>query len=201
MCNGVQPVYAATYPKSLDSGADNGWILSCYTGISNCVTRSSATALTILDNVSATESADCMNDPRYMTWRVMTIRLKIDGTQSWYRTDSYWNSACTKYSSTWGPGIIMSTTILPTSPVDNNGTTDLGKTFVFAYGDGSGIQFNHLSFSTSPPTGNTSAGSGTNSMSSAPASYTNMSPNMVSENWCISSDLLLAGTTDTSGLA
>jgi len=129
----------------------------------------------------------------------MTIRIKIDGTLVWWRTDSYWNSASTSFSSTWGPGIVMSSHWV--SAADNNGTTNAGKTFVFAYGDGSGIQLNHLTFSTAAPTTNTSAGAGTNSMSTAPASYTNSSPNLVAQNKCISSDLLLAGTTDTSGFA
>lgn len=202
ICKGVQPMYADTYPKSLDSGTDNGWILSCYTGISSCETYSSGTVttLTILDNVTATETTDCLADPRYLTWRLMTIKLKIDGTQSWYRTDSYWNSSCTKYSSTWGPGLLMSTNWI-TANTDNFGATAVGQTFVFAYSDGSGVQFNHLSFGTTPPSTNTTAGSGTNAMTTAPTSYTNSSPNMVSDNLCISSDLLLAGTTDTSSLA
>lgn len=109
ICNGVQPLYAHTYPKSLDSGDQNGWILSCYTGIPQCTNNITAN-LTILNNQGGTtETADCMNDPRYLTWRLMTMKLLINGTQSWYRTDSYWNSAATKYASTWGPGVVMST--------------------------------------------------------------------------------------------
>jgi len=196
-CKGVQPLFAAVYPKNLDTGADNGWMLTCYTGISSCATKSNTTTLTILDNVTATESSDCMNDPRYLTWRVLTMRLKIDGTQVWYRTDSYWNSASTMYSSTWGTGLIMSTNVI-LSTADNNGTTNLGKTFVFAYGDGSGVQFNHLTFGTTPPTTNATAGSGL-ALTTAPTSYTNMSPNMVNNNYCTGSDLLLAGS-DISSL-
>lgn len=94
-----------------------------------------------------------MNDPRYLTWRAMTIKIAIDGTQNWYRVDSYWNSASTEFSSTWGTGLIMSTNFI-NSVNDNVGTTNLGKTFVFAYGDGSGIQFNHLTFGSGPPTSN-----------------------------------------------
>lgn len=149
ICKGVQPLYYTNYPKSLDSGAQNGWILSCYTGIAQCATSVATTTLTILDNVTATESSDCMSDPRYLTWRVMTMKLLIDGSQMWYRVDSYWNSANTALSSTWGTGVIMSTNhILSTN--DNSGTTNLGKTFVFAYGDGSGIQLNHLTFNSGP---------------------------------------------------
>jgi hypothetical protein len=130
----------------------------------------------------------------------MTIKLLINGTQSWYRTDSYWNSAATKYASTWGPGLEMSTN-WKNSTADNNGTDNLGKTFVFAYSDGSGIQFNHLTFGTAPPTSNTTAGSGSNKTSTAPTSYSNDSPNRVEENKCITTDLLLAGTANTSSLA
>lgn len=206
VCRGVAPMFADTYPTALDAGTDNGWMLTCYTGISQCRHTSNGAgnaAPTILDNVTATESTDCMNDPRYLTWRVMTMRLKIDGTQSWYRTDQYWNSAKTQFSSTWGTGLVLSTHDF-LSVNDNTGTTGaatLGKTFVFAYGDGSGIQFNHISFGSTAPTGNTTAGSGTNALTAAPGAYTNTSPNMVNENYCAGTDLMLAGTADTSSLS
>jgi len=198
MCKGVRPVYAATYPQDIDSGADNGWLLTCYTGISQCVTNSNngTSAPTVLGNVSATESTACMNDPRYMTWRAMHMRLTIAGAQSWYRVDSYWNSSCTKFSSSWGPGLEMSASWI--SGTDNNGATNKGKTFVFAYGDGSGIQLNHLAFAVGPPTSNSSAGTGPNALTAAPTTYTNSSPNMVNENYCIGTDLLLAGTSTTT---
>lgn len=83
------------------------------------------------------------------------MKLTIDGTQSWYRTDSYWNSASTSFSSTMGTGVVMSTHV--SSEVDNSAastSTSLGRTFVFAYGDGSGIQLNHLTFNTGPPSTN-----------------------------------------------
>lgn len=156
-----------------------------------------------LTTLSAIDSAACMADPRYMTWRAMTMKITTDGTQSWYRVDSYWNSSCTKFSSTMGTGVVMSTH--PLSGTDNNNaaTTEAtyGRTFVFAYGDGSGIQLNHMSYNSGPPTSNKSAGSGTNNLTTAPASFTYSSPNMVNENLCGTSDLLLAGTTDTSGLS
>lgn len=190
-CNGVAPLYAATFPKSLDSGDNNGWILTCYTGISNCVTRSNIggaddVANVILDNVTSgvTESADCMNDPRYLTWRAMTMKLLINGTQSWYRVDSYWNSSKTMFSSTMGPGVQMSVGWIQ-STVDNNGTENLGKTFVFAYGDGSGIQLNHITFGNTLPTGNSTSGGG-DVIVSAPTSFTNSSPNLVNQNYCSS---------------
>lgn len=129
----------------------------------------------------------------------MTIRLKIDGSQVWWRTDSYWNSAATSFSSTWGPGIAMSTHWI--SGADNNGSTNIGKTFVFAYGDGSGIQLNHLTFAATAPTGSATASGGTNNMTTAAASFSNSPGGCLTDNYCITSTLLLAGTTDTSGLA
>jgi len=88
---------------------------------------------------------------------------------------------------------------------DNYGnTTDiLGKTFVFTYADGSGIQFNHVTTGATPHASNQSAGSGTNSLTAAPSSYTNNLPGFPQsyiENLCLSSDLQLTGTADTSGL-
>lgn len=140
-----------------------------------------------------------MADPRYLTWRAMTIKLDIDGTQQWYRTDSYWNSSKLKYSSTWGTGLIMSTNIV--LGTNDNYSGNVGKTFVFAYGDGSGIQFNHMTFGTGPPTTYSTAGSGSNQVTTAPTKYTNKSPNRLAENMCISADLKLEGTTDSSSLS
>lgn len=58
-----------------DPTSANGWVLSCYTGIPQCVVDQvdSITAL------STTESASCMDDPRYMNWRVMTIKVDKTG--------------------------------------------------------------------------------------------------------------------------
>lgn len=153
--------------------------------------------------LSVSDATACMADVRYMTWRVMTMKLKIDGTQEWYRTDSYWNSTCTKFSSTMGTGVVMSTN--PLSGVDNyadntTNTASLGKTFVFAYGDGSGIQLNHLTFNSGPPTSYKTAGAGTNDLTTAKASFSYTSPDMVSENYCSGSNLQLQGTADTSTL-
>jgi len=72
---------------NIDTGASNGWVLSCYTGIPQCVV-SQADSITAL---STTEIASCMDDPRYMNWRVMTIKVDTNGTYSWWRVDSYWN--------------------------------------------------------------------------------------------------------------
>jgi hypothetical protein len=129
----------------------------------------------------------------------MTMKIDKNATISWYRMDSYWNSSATYYSSTWGVGVRLSTHIK--SNDDNNGTTNLGKTFVFAYGDGSGIQLNHLAFGTTPVSSNTTTGAGTNTLTTAPTSFTNTSPNKVNQNLCLGSNLELTGTTTTSTLA
>ena len=144
-------------------------------------------------------TADCMSDPRYLTWRVMTMKIDIDATISWYRVDSYWNSSATSFSSTWGVGVRLSTHVK--SDNDNNGTTNLGKTFVFAFTDGSGVQLNHIAFASTPHASNNLPGSGTNTLTTAPSSFTNSSPYKVSEQYCIGSNLELTGTSDTSGLS
>jgi len=191
-------MYYTTWAIDMDSGTSNGWVLSCYTGIPQCES-SLVDGVTVLDNTTATSTADCMNDPRYLTWRVMTMKVDKNATISWYRVDSYWNSGATAFSSTWGVGVRLSTHIK--SNDDNNGTTNRGKTFVFAYGDGSGIQLNHIAFGTTPHASNNSAGGGTNSLTTAPSSFTNSSPTKVSEQYCLSSNLELVGTSDTSGLS
>ena len=65
------------------------------------------------------------------------MKIAYLGGLTWYRTDSYWNAASYAASSTWGPGIKLSASYV--SGADNNGSSYLGKTYVFAYGDGSGI--------------------------------------------------------------
>lgn len=93
----------------------------------------------------------------------------------------------------------MSTNIVSNN--DNNGTTNLGKTFVFAFTDGSGVQLNHIAFASTPHASNNLPGSGTNTLTTAPSSFTNSSPYKVSEQYCIGSNLELTGTSDTSGLS
>lgn len=84
-----------------------------------------------------------MNDPRYMTWRLMTLRVNLLGNKStWYRVDSYWNDASSSFGNTWGPGIIRSDHLI--SGADNYAATgrndsSLFRTYVFAYADGSGV--------------------------------------------------------------
>lgn len=136
ICISIQPMYTNTWLNKLTTGTDNGWVLSCYTGIPQCVV-SLDNAYTVLENNTSTQTADCMNDPRYLTWRVMTMKIDINATISWYRVDSYWDSSANQFSSTWGVGVKLSTNIV--SNKDNNGTTNLGKTFVFAFTDGSGV--------------------------------------------------------------
>jgi hypothetical protein len=139
VCKGVAPLYVTTWAAKLDSETGNGWMLTCYTGIAQCGQDTSATTGLVV--LSSSEATNCMNDPRYMTWRAMTMKVLIDGTQSWYRTDSYWNSASTSFSSTMGTGVILSTNWVNgvnDNFVASSGST-IGRTFVFAYGDGSGI--------------------------------------------------------------
>ena len=100
--------------------------------------------------------------------------------------------------SSWGPSLQLSTHIW--SNKDNNGTSDLGKTYVFALGDGSGVSLNHLSASTVSPTTNTTGPTGSDIVT-APTSYTTVYPDNYTSNWCSTTNILLEGTTDVSSLA
>lgn len=133
-----------------------------------------------------------------MTWRQMTTRYEYDGTQLWYRTDSYYDSASYMAMSTWGPGVILSANAWTGD--DNNGATNKGKTYVWAYADGSGVQLVHLTYATTAPSGNTTAGAGTNALVTGPASFNNTPGGMFCDNYCSTATLLLEGTTDTSTL-
>lgn len=195
ICNGIAPMFYTTAWQNLAGQTGGGWMVSCLTGIAQC-------AVSLADGTTALSTAEntaCLADPRLNTWRMVTHRIEYDGTQLWYRTDSYWNSASYAASSTWGPGIVLSANYASTT--DNNGTTNLAKTFVFAYADGSGVQLNHLTYATVAPSSNTSAGSGTNALTIAATSFTNSSPSLIQENLCSATNLLLEGTTDTSTLA
>jgi hypothetical protein len=178
ICKGVQPIYNVTAWNKIDSDTNNGWVINCYTGIMQCaVSQTKVDGFTLLDNTNATETADCMNDPRYLTWRSYVMKIDVDGTIDWYRTDSYWNSGKTKFSSTWGTRVALSTNVI--SADDNIGTTTStkAKTFVFAYSDGSGVQLNHISVDYTAHASNSTASSGTNALTTAPASFKNDSPN------------------------
>lgn len=152
-CVGLQPMFATTAWQKLSTETGNGFMVNCMTGISQC-------AWSVSTNValSATQTAACLIDPRYLTWRMMTMKFLYAGTLVWYRTDSYWDVGSNMAASSWGPGIKLSANYA--SSVDNNGSTDLGKTYVFALYDGTGIQLNHLSYSTTSPSGYSSAGNG-----------------------------------------
>lgn len=129
----------------------------------------------------------------------MTIKLLYNGATSWYRTDSHWDTASTVLGSSWGPGLKMSTHAF--SNADNNGSVDLGKTYIFAIGDGSGVSLNHLSYSTVSPTTSTTAGAGTNALITEATAYTKSYPNLYEDNFCSTATMLLEGTTDTGTLA
>jgi hypothetical protein len=197
ICHGIQPVFAVTPWQGLDTDAASGWIVTCMTGIPQCVWAVTDAQLT------AAETASCQADPRYLTWRMMTTRIQYDGTLVWYRTDSYWDVYSSEVSSCWGPSIKLSTN--EESNVDNNGATaatDLGKGYVFAFSDGSGVQLNHLSWSVFEPTGESAAGGGLNTIVSAPAAgYANTYPDQYAGNFCSDTNLHLAASTQWSSLA
>lgn len=76
-----------------------------------------------------------------------------------------------------------------------------GLSFCFAYSNGAGVQLNHISYTLGPHSGNSTAGSGTNTLTTAPTDFTNTFPNRNFDNYCLSSNLKLAGTGDTSSLS
>lgn len=201
ICTGVQPWYGGVKWQALST--TGGWMLTCMTGISSCTEDlTNVRAATTSDEAQLTlaEIALCLKDPRYLTWRMMTVQLAYDGAKTWYRTDSHWDQAALVVGSSWGPGIKLSTHWL--SEGDNNGTADLGKTYVFALGDGSGVSVNHLSYATTRPATNTTGGTGANNdVTSAPTSFENRHPNLYQLNFCSSTNLLLQGTTDTSAIS
>lgn len=133
----------------------------------------------------------------------MTVKYKInESTSMWYRTDSYWNNTSVSFASTMGTGLVMATN--PYSGTDNTcaASSDCrGRTFIFAYGDGSGVQLNHISFKVGPHATDNTPGSGTNNLTTSPTTFTNNFPHIVSKNWCSGSNLKLEGTTDTSSLS
>lgn len=98
------------------------------------------------------------------------MKVLYAGAQSWYRVDSHWDKSSYIVGSSWGPGIRLSTNWV--SNKDNNGGTDLAKTYIFALGDGSGVSMMHLTFATVSPTTNSSAGSGSNALATSKTAYT-----------------------------
>lgn len=199
-CHGVQPYYYGTLWHTI-TAASNGFVLTCMTGISQCAaTNDHAVAEAPL---SAAERATCLADPRYLTWRMMTLKVNYKGGLQWYRTDSYWDGGSFQAASTWGPGLKLSTHI--TSNNDNNGLTDLGKTYVFAMGDGSGVTLHHLAFSggvaaSISPTDFTTPGTGANVfVTERSKSYTTKFPDQYSMDFCSETNLEIAGSATTEG--
>lgn len=203
VCRGIGLlVYTSAFPKQMSSTtANNGFVLTCYTGASQCAVSVAAYG-SATSNFTAAETEACLKDPRYMTWRAMTVKIDYAaGTPDWWRVDSYYNSAMTSFGSTWGTGLTNSAHY--TTGTDNyaiTGNTAYAKTFVFAYSDGTGVQLNHLSFGFTVPVTNNSKGTTGNSLVTAPSTFSLLAPDRVSDNLCLSSHLNLEGTADTSGL-
>ena len=186
-CIGVQPMYWTDAYKNLATAdTNNGFMINCLTGISNCTMSNIDVLLT------AAETVACLKDPRYLTWRLMTVKIEYDGTLIWYRTDSYWDQSSFVAASTWGTAIQMSANAY--TNVDNSGTTDVGKQYVYPMMDGSGISLNHLTYNMTPPTLYTTAGTGSNQLTTAPTQYYNVWPDLYEQNLCADTTLLLEGT-------
>jgi len=103
-----------------------------------------------------------------------------------------------------GPGIQMSTHVTlgtADNSIASGTTTGLGQTFIFAYGDGTGVQLNHIAYNQTRHASNNTSGSGTNNLTTAPTDFNNTFPNRVADNLCSSTNLKLAGTSDTSSLS
>lgn len=132
--------------------------------------------------------------------------MDYGGTVQWYRTDSFWQRDGTILASAWGPGVTNSAHIYSILDNSNTTTADIGKGYVFALYDGSGISISHMAGGTAKtlsPSTNQVAGTGANTLSTAKATFTNAFPNRVddSKNFCSSTNLLLTGLADTSALA
>jgi hypothetical protein len=90
ICLGIAPSYA-TWSTYLST--TGGFVLNCYTGIPQCQ-ASLVDGLTPLNSsLTATTATTCMQDPRYLTWRSYVVRTDYAGVVTWFRLDSYWNSA------------------------------------------------------------------------------------------------------------
>jgi len=117
----------------------------------------------------------------------MTISMEYDGSINWYRTDSYWDPSAMVIASSWGPmhgsGVNAGHYW---SGADNTivaaTTTDAGKSYVFALSDGTGVQMSHITGGAglvSVPSTFTTAGTGSNTLTTASATFTNLSPDRV----------------------
>jgi hypothetical protein len=142
ICKGIVPIFiGSVFPKTLHTtSSDNGFIVTCYTGASQCANSVLTYTATTITDLSDTAAAACMLDPRYLTWRAMTVKFDWNGnTADWWRTDSYWNEASSSFASTWGTGLVMGPHFWTNTDNFVSTGTNLGRTFVFAYGDGSGV--------------------------------------------------------------
>jgi len=115
----------------------------------------------------------------------MTISMKWDGTINWYRTDSFWDPAAMVIASSWGPihgGGLNSSHWWSANDNTTITTTDQGKSYVFALYNGTGVQMSHITGGAglvSVPSTFTTAGTGSNTLTTASASFTNLSPDRV----------------------
>lgn len=130
---------------------------------------------------------------------MMTMKVTYAGSQTWHRVDSHWDKSSYVVGSSWGPGVQLSTNWVTNQ--DNNGATDLGKTYVMALGDGSGVSLLHLTLSTFLPTANTSAGSGSNILAEPEAAFTTEEPSKLQGKFCAGTTMILEGTIDTTTLS
>lgn len=83
----MQPWYGGDRWKLLST--TGGFVLTCMTGISNCV--NTLNYANLLDPLTTAERTNCLQDPRYLTWRMMTVKVSYLGAMDWYRTDSHWD--------------------------------------------------------------------------------------------------------------
>lgn len=127
-----------------------------------------------------------------MNLRVQTFRyINVKSTFSWMRQDSYFHSTSTTFVSTGTAGVAMD------ASRQRKISTSWENTYVFVlYNSLNGIQVSRFSTvtSTTDPTTYKTVGGGTNTLTSAPSSYS-------STDFCIGANLKLEGTTDTSSLA
>lgn len=98
-CVGIQLMFWTTAWKDLSTGLNNGYMVNCYTGITNCEYAYNGVQLSLAERTS------CLADPRYLTYRQMLVKYEYDGTLVWWRTDSYWDQTSYIAASTWGPAL------------------------------------------------------------------------------------------------
>ena len=87
MCTGVQPWFGTTKWTMLST--TGGFIITCMTGIAQC--EDSVDYSGVFQQLTTAERTNCLKDPRYLTWRMMTVKVQYTGAIDWYRTDSHWD--------------------------------------------------------------------------------------------------------------